>query len=373
MLRVGVTGGIGSGKSTVARLLGELGAVVIDADQIAREVVEPGQPALVAIRRRFGDRVIRDDGTLDRAGLAAIVFPAPDELADLEAITGPAIAARVARQRAAVPRDDVSVFDMPLLVEQRGLGEQDVRARLAAQASDDDRRAVADVWIDNNGTPQALSATVDELWNDRIVPFNENLLAGIRSRRPELSAVVEPRTDWEARGRRLVAKLEAALEPVDGVVGVEHIGSTAIPDLVAKDVIDLQVGVRRLADADAESFRAALRAAGFVESRGNTQDAPHPEGSDPAPWAKRFYGSCDPGNVVHVHVRERGAKGWEFALLFRDWLRAVPAEREAYAAEKRRLLDLDPRTSAYVEAKEPWFRAAYDRAQDWAATTRWAP
>lgn len=399
MLRVGVTGGIGSGKSTVARLLGELGAVVIDADQIAREVVEPGQPALVAIRRRFGDRVIRDDGTLDRAGLAAIVFPAPDELADLEAITGPAIAARVARQRAAVPRDDVSVFDMPLLVEhglwahehlnvvvgadadtrvrrlveQRGLGEQDVRARLAAQASDEDRRAVADVWIDNNGTPQALSATVDELWNDRIVPFNENLLAGIRSRRPELSAVVEPRTDWEARGRRLVAKLEAALEPVDGVVGVEHIGSTAIPDLVAKDVIDLQVGVRRLADADAESFRAALRAAGFVESRGNTQDAPHPEGSDPAPWAKRFYGSCDPGNVVHVHVRERGAKGWEFALLFRDWLRAVPAEREAYAAEKRRLLDLDPRTSAYVEAKEPWFRAAYDRAQDWAATTRWAP
>ncbi|HEU5145055.1 MAG TPA: dephospho-CoA kinase, partial [Dermatophilaceae bacterium] len=350
MLRVGVTGGIGSGKSTAARLLGELGAVVIDADQVARDVVAPGEPALEAIRETFGEQVIRGDGSLDRAGLAAIVFPHPDQLVALETITGPAIAERVARLRAEVPRDDVSVFDMPLLVEhglwvhehlnvvvgvdvetrvrrlveQRGLAEQDVRARLATQASDEDRRAVADVWIDNNGTPEQLSAQVDELWNNRIVPFNENVLGGIRPLRPEIAAVVEPRADWAARGRRFVAKLEAALDGVAGVTEVEHIGSTAVPDLVAKDVIDLQVGVTSLVVADSQAFRAAMRAAGFAESPGNTQDAPHPTGSDPEGWAKRFHGSCDPANVAYVHVRASGSRGWEFALLFRDWLRASP-------------------------------------------------
>jgi dephospho-CoA kinase len=392
-----VTGGIGSGKSTAARLLGELGAVVIDADQVARDVVAPGQPALAAIREAFGEQVIRADGSLDRAGLAAIVFPSPDQLAVLEAITGPAIAERVARLRADVSRDDVSVFDMPLLVEhglwvhehlnvvvgvdaetrirrlvdQRGLGEQDVRARIATQASDADRRAVADVWVDNNGTPQELAAQVDLLWHERIVPFNENVLGGIRSLRPEIAAVVEPRADWTARGRRLVAKLEAALDGITGVTEVEHIGSTAVPDLVAKDVIDLQVGVSSLTVADSDAFRASMRAAGFAESPGNTQDAPHPAGSDPEAWAKRFYGSCDPANVAHVHVRSAESPGWEFALLFRDWLRAAPGERAAYAAEKRRLLDLDPRTIAYVEAKEPWFAAAYDRAQAWARESGW--
>ncbi len=398
MLRVGVTGGIGSGKSTVARLLGELGAVVIDADQVAREVVEPGEPALEAIRSRFGDRVIRADGTLDRAGLAAIVFPDPDELAALEAITGPAIAEGVARRRSEVARDDVTVFDMPLLVEhglwvhehltivvgaetetrvrrlvERGLDEADARARIARQATDEDRRAVADVWIDNNGTPDDLSARVDALWHERLVPFNENVLGGIRSHRPEIGAVVEPRDDWPARAQRLVAKLEAALEPLPGVTVVEHIGSTAIPGLLAKDVIDLQIGVGELADADSEAFRAAMRRAGYAESPGNTQDAPHPPGSDPEPWSKRFYGSCDPENIAHVHVRALGSPGWVFALLFRDWLRAVPSEREAYAAEKRRLLDLDPRTSAYVEAKEPWFLEAYERAQQWRGESGWEP
>lgn len=396
MLRVGVTGGIGSGKSTVARLLGELGAVVIDADQVAREVVEPGRPALEAIRKRFGEAVIRDDGSLDRAGLAAIVFPNPDELAALEAITGPAIAERVAQRRAAVSHDDVTVFDMPLLVEhglwvhehltivvgaeaetrvrrlvERGLDENDARARIATQATDADRLAVADVWIDNNGTPDDLSSQVDELWHDRIVPFNENVLGGIRSRRPELGAVVEPRDDWPARAHRLVAKLEAALEPLEMVTDVEHIGSTAVPDLLAKDVIDLQIGVRDLSEADSEDFRAAMRGAGFAESAGNTQDAPHPPGSDPGPWTKRFYGSCDPANIAHVHVRAHGSRGHELALLLRDWLRAVPSERAAYAAEKRRLLDLDPRTSAYVEAKEPWFLAAHDRAQEWRRSSGW--
>ena len=117
MVRVGLTGGIGSGKSTVAGVLRELGAVVTDADRVAREVVEPGAPALRAIRERFGEKVIQPDGRLDRAGLAAVVFPDPAALRALEAITGPAIADRVSQLRAAVPAHRVDVYDMPLLVE----------------------------------------------------------------------------------------------------------------------------------------------------------------------------------------------------------------------------------------------------------------
>ncbi|HET7398434.1 MAG TPA: dephospho-CoA kinase [Intrasporangium sp.] len=399
MLRVGVTGGIGSGKSTAARRLAELGACVVDADVVAREVVEPGTPALRLIRERFGDEVIRPEGDLDRARLAGIVFHDAAALRDLEAITGPSITEGVARLRANTPPGVVSVFDMPLLVErrlwvhehlavvvgahvetrvrrlveQRGLGEEDVRARIAAQATDDDRRAAADVWLDNDAGPDDLLRLVDAVWHDRIAPFNANVVGGIRASRPELGAVVDPRADWAARGRRTTARIEAALAR-DGIdVDVEHIGSTAVPGLLAKDVIDVQVGVPSIDRADGQGLAAALRRAGYVRVREITRDTPHPEGADAGGWVKRFYGGCDPGNLVHVHVRERGSAGWRFALLFRDWLIARPDEREAYAAEKRRLLALDPRTSAYVEGKEPWFSGAYERASAWARETGWTP
>ena len=119
MLDVGLTGGIGSGKSTVARLFRDLGATVIDADVVAREVVEPGTPTLAAIADRFGSHLVGGDGALDRAGLAALVFPDPAALADLDRITGPAIAARVEQLRAAADPSAISVYDMPLLVERR--------------------------------------------------------------------------------------------------------------------------------------------------------------------------------------------------------------------------------------------------------------
>ena len=189
MIRVGLTGGIGSGKSTVARLLAEHGALVIDADQIAREVVEPGQPALTEIAERFGPDVITTDGSLDRAALAAIVFADAAALADLNAITHPRIAARTAQLIDAAPDDAVVVYDMPLLVEndlaegwdhvivveadrevrvrrliERGLDEADIEARMSRQASDEQRRAVADVVIDNTGDLDSLRAQVDHTW-----------------------------------------------------------------------------------------------------------------------------------------------------------------------------------------------------------------
>ncbi|MBB2987769.1 dephospho-CoA kinase [Terracoccus luteus] len=398
MLRVGVTGGIGSGKSTVSRRLAELGAVVVDADLVAREVMEPGEPTLDAVASRFGPEVLRPDGTLDRAGLASIVFRDPSALADLDAITVPAIAQRVAARRRDVARDSVSVYDMPLLVErgawvhehltvvveadvetrvqrlvdQRGLGEGDARRRMAAQATDEQRRAVADVVLPNDGSPDALAGLVDGLWRDRLAPWNDNLLAGRRSRRPDHGAVVPPDPLWEARGSRVVAKLAAALSGQRTVTEVSHIGSTAVPGLPAKDVIDVQVGVRDLADADAATFHAALRDAGYVCTPDNLADRAKP-GSGETVWAKRYWGGCDPGEVVHVHVRQRGSQGWRFALLFPDWLRHVPAERAAYAAEKQRLLALDDRTGVYAEAKEPWFDDAWVRAGEWASRTGWHP
>ena len=146
-----------------------------------------------------------------------------------------------------------------------------------------------------------------------------------------------------------------------------------MPGLVAKDVVDVQVGVPQLADADAPGFAAAVRQAGYLLVVGNDQDHPHPTGAPPAQWQKRFYGGCDPGQIVHVHVREIGSAGWEFALSFRDWLRAEPNARKEYAALKRELAARHPVTRDYSAAKKPWFDAAYLRVQEWAREVRWTP
>ena len=192
MLLVGLTGGIGSGKSTVAMMLAERGAVVVDADQIAREVVEPGGPAYQPMIDRFGAEIVRPDKTLDRAAIAAQAFAGADALADLNAITHPAIRTVMAERIAAQANtDNVVVVDIPLLaeggpaayglsgvivvdapvevaiqrlVEGRGLGESDARARVAAQASREDRRKLADVVIDNAGSPEDLARQVDDVW-----------------------------------------------------------------------------------------------------------------------------------------------------------------------------------------------------------------
>lgn len=397
MLRVGLTGGIGSGKSTVAALLREWGAMVTDADRVAREIVEPGMPSLAAIAARFGPSVIQSDGTLDRAALARVVFPDPQALRALENITGPAINARVALLRGSVPADRIDVYDMPLLVEkglwvhdhltvvvgadadirvarlvsQRGLSEADARSRIAAQANDVQRRAAADAWIDNGGTRAVTEAQVRRLWDERLVPYDRNVRDGIRARRPETPTLAEPDPGWADAGARVVARLSAGLAGQG--IRVDHIGSTSVAGLVAKDVIDVQIGVPRLSDADADRFGEAMRRNGYLGVADNVQDHPHPAGAPAMEWQKRFFGGCDPGRIVHVHVREIGSAGWTFALAFRDWLRSEPAAREEYAALKRHLEAQSATTRDYTDAKEPWFETAYPRVQEWIDEARWTP
>jgi dephospho-CoA kinase len=194
-VRIGLTGGIGSGKSTVSALLAARGAVVIDADRIAREVVEPGTPGLAAVVESFGPEVLTADGSLDRPALAVIVFGDPEARRRLDGIVHPLVRARAAELAAAAPEGSVVVHDVPLLVEtgqadsydlvlvveadpetrvsrlaRRGLAAEDARARMAAQAADEQRRAVADVVLDNSGTEAELAEQVDRFWTERVRP-----------------------------------------------------------------------------------------------------------------------------------------------------------------------------------------------------------
>jgi dephospho-CoA kinase len=192
VLLVGLTGGIGAGKSTVARLLSELGAVVIDADSIVRELQKPGTAVFKAIVERFGSHVVAPDGSLDRERLADIVFRDDDARSALNAIVHPAVYAVMAERIAELKDGDhVVVLDIPLLAEsggsdgmdavvvveadqdarvarvvaERGLDPEDVRARMAVQASPEQREALADVVIWNNGSADDLRARVDQLWD----------------------------------------------------------------------------------------------------------------------------------------------------------------------------------------------------------------
>lgn len=195
MYLIGLTGGIASGKSVVAKRLAERGAVVVDADVLAREVVEPGTPALAAIAERFGPGVISDDGSLNRPALGAVIFTDPEQRLALNAITHPAVWKRARELFDAAERDDpdaIVVYDVPLLVEAagerpirfdevvvvnastatrlkrlvelRGLTEDEAKHRLNSQATDTERLAIADVVIESDGTLDETLAQADALY-----------------------------------------------------------------------------------------------------------------------------------------------------------------------------------------------------------------
>lgn len=402
MLRIGLTGGIGAGKSTVSAAFSDCGGIVVDGDVISREVVEPGTEGLAKLVDAFGAQILRPDGALDRPALAAIAFSDEDKRQTLNGIVHPLVAHRRSELIAAAGEDAVIVEDIPLLVESqmapmfplvvivnadpevrvqrliehRGFTEADARARIAAQATEEQRRLVADVWLDNAGSPGELVEKARDLWYQRILPFAHNLGAGTPVHgKPELVAA-DP--TWADQARRILARLNTTCG--HRAVRIDHIGSTAVPGMDAKDVIDIQVTVA--APEVAGELAGDLLRAGYPRVEGITSDVPKADArstaapfdhtDDDSLWHKRFHASGDPGRPTNIHIRVDGWPGQQFALLFVDWLSANPGVQADYLAVKRsaaRHHDM----AGYAEAKEPWFLDAYRRAWEWADTTGWRP
>lgn len=341
MLMVGLTGGIGAGKSTVTTVLAENGAVIVDADRIAREIVEPGTPGLAMLVAEFGDDIVGPDGALDRAALAARAFVDADRTAALNAITHPLIGERTAELFESAPEDAIVVHDMPLLVEggmtpayhlvivvdtpaeirlrrlveQRGMPEDDARARMSRQATDEARRAEADVLIDNSGDREPVRDIVRMLVELRLHPFEHNL----RTATPVVGdrTVVPFRPEWAAEAARAAARLRHVLGEV--ATRVDHVGPTAVDGLDSPDILDLQVTVRD--EAAVERALSLLTDAGYVRDR--TSERPLLR------W-------CDPARPLEVSVLSEDDPEHEFALLMAEAIGADPGARVEYSEILRR-------------------------------------
>ncbi len=401
MLRIGLSGGIGAGKSTVSSTFSDLGGVVVDGDVISREVVEPGTEGLAKLVEAFGEQILSDDGSLDRPALAAIAFSDEEKRQTLNGIVHPLVGKRRSELIAEADDDAVIVEDIPLLVESgmapmfplviivnadedlrvkrliehRGFTEEDARARIAAQATEEQRRAVADVWLDNTGSAEDLVEQARTLWLQRILPFEQNLDRGEPARSQAVLVPYDP--SWPDQARRIAARLNTACGHRPR--RIDHIGSTAVAGLAAKDVIDMQVTVDSLDDADA--LAEALTSAGYVhrpitsdetKSHARSTVAEFDHADDASLWQKRIHASADPGRPTHVHLRVDGWPNQQFALLFVDWLKANPEARERYLAVKRDAEQAGD-IAGYVAAKEPWFLDAYRDAWAWADESGWRP
>lgn len=233
MLNIGLTGGIGSGKSAASAALSALGATIIDADRIAREVLEPGTDGLELVVREFGDHLVGEDGALDRAALAAIVFNDDAARTRLNQIVHPRVRARSAALIEDAGPDAIVINDIPLLAEgsmapsfhlvvvvvapedvrlerltgARGMDRADALARVRAQATDEQRAAIADVVLDNSGSLDDLRAQIDELWTERVAPYS----AALEMRSP----AVERLTPREGALQRELDRVRWALRGLD--------------------------------------------------------------------------------------------------------------------------------------------------------------
>ncbi|OLL70902.1 Dephospho-CoA kinase [Pseudonocardia sp. Ae168_Ps1] len=343
--------------------------MLVDSDRIAREVVAGGTEGLAAVVGAFGDGVLGPDGELDRPALASIVFGDPEARRTLDGIVHPLVRARSDELVAAAPPEAIVVQDVPLLVEggtapafpllvvvgvdaeervrrlvgARGMAEADARARTAAQATDAQRRAAADVWLDNSGDEDSTRRRVDALWDERLVPFEENLRRG-RPVSDGVPSLVEPDPDWAGQARRLADRIGVAAGRLGR--GVEHVGSTAVPGLRARDVLDLQLAVE--SRSDAALLAGPLADAGFPVDPGAEPDAA---------GTVRVHRSADPGRPAVVVVRVHGSPAWRHALGIRDRLRADDRARAGYAERKQAAATLygdDPDPIRYSAHTAAW-------------------
>lgn len=389
MLSLGLTGGIAAGKSLVSQHLLSRGAIVIDADQLAREVLEPGTRGLERVVEAFGTQILTEDGSLDRAALGGIVFADKESLRTLNSIVHPEVRARAKDlQRSAGP-GDIVVQDIPLLVEtgqganfhlvlvvrsdmetrikrmleRRGMTLEDARARISAQASDAEREAAADVVLENDSSAESLLAAVDVVWDARLKPFAANLAENMVAPRSDTVVLRQHDPSWPAQAARLAARVMHAAGTE--AIRVDHIGSTAVPGLAAQDVIDLQLIVRDLAAA--EGVEQALGQAGFPRVPGDHVDPRLPEFSSAAPpaWRKRLHAAADPARAVNLHVRAEGSPGADFALAMRDYLTHDAGARERFQQAKAKLAkDADGALAYRLVMEAEFARIAAALAQD---------
>jgi dephospho-CoA kinase len=389
VIRIGLTGGIGAGKSTVSATFAECGGIIVDGDVIAREVVEPGTEGLAQLVEEFGRDILLPDGALNRPALAAKAFVDDEKRAKLNSIVHPLVGKR--RQeiidRVSGDPDTVVVEDIPLLVEtgmapmfplvvvvtapeetrverliKRGMDEADARARIVAQAPEEARRAIADVLLDNSGSQGELVEQARDLWHNRVLPLAHNIRTRRAAPYPRLKLVPSD-PSWPDDARRIIKRIQTACGAK--ALRVDHIGSTAVEGMDAKDVIDIQVTVASLDVAD--EINGALAAVGYPRNEEIIGDKPHD--GDPNLWRKRFHGAADPGLPANIHIRVEGWPNQQFALLFTDWLRANAGVRDEYLAVKREALT----ARSYADAIQAWFLDAYHRAWKWAETTGWRP
>src|SRR6201999_1616589 len=233
MLRIGLTGGIGAGKSTVSATFAECGGIIVDGDVIAREVVEPGTEGLAQLVEAFGEDILLPDGAMNRPALAAKAFVDDEKRATLNGVVHPLVARRREEILDAVHDDTVVVEDIPLLVEtgmapmfplvvvvtapieirvdrliKRGMDEADAWARSKAQASEEQRRPIADVLLDNSGSQGELVEKARDRWYNRVLPLAHN----IRTRQPVSPApeLVPYNPDWPDDARRIIQRLQMA-------------------------------------------------------------------------------------------------------------------------------------------------------------------
>ena len=294
-LMIAVTGGIGAGKSTVSRLLAEHGAVLVDSDQLARDVVAPGTSGLDAVVARFGDAVLDSSGAMNRAAVGAIVFKDPVARKDLERIIHPLVRSAAADLATAAPSGSVVVNDIPLLVDlaqtalfhsviavrvrddvrvdrlvRRGLSKSDARSRIAAQISDQERGPLADGWISNDDEPARLADAVAELWTDRIRPMQQNLAAG----KPADSVMEAPDAEQFARASARLRRSAAEVRP--NAISVE----------------DGQIRFDRRRVSSEEVVTVAAKAGFFVDVHDGSAGA-----------AERIVGYLDPAQPVRFTIR----------------------------------------------------------------------
>lgn len=300
MLSIGLTGGIAAGKSLLSARFRELGAVLIDADQLARDVVAPGTGGLAAVVQQFGDGVLLHDGSLDRPKLGSIVFGDAAARQSLNGIIHPLVRAAANALKADAGPGTIVVQDIPLLVESgqaasfhlvvvveapeetrlarmvqnRGMSEADARARLAAQAGDAERAAAADVIIVNDGSPGSAVAQLDALWHTRLVPFAANLAAGVAARavagtgHPAQAAgsLAARNLTAGAAAARTKARLALALgEAANGIGGADAV---ELPG--EQSGTGLHLGIRLKDPAGQAEALEALAAAGYFPVAGSS-------------------------------------------------------------------------------------------------------